>query len=259
MVKKINKIILMFLMMLLAIYLANESFLIEKRIPSSVQSGYGSGGIIKCEEYLKSKYGGEVKKLASKSLELIDIPQNNFKENVGNCAIVAITRIMDYYAKNGYINIETRDPYEFYDIVQEIAVKKHGYDKEKGGIRARDLKKILVDVLKYCNCDKVLCKQRITAWNFKRHIKKEIDAKRPVILCNFINGGWYGGHAMVVCGYKIYNIRKKVCGIFVNKKYPMIEVYDGWSNKVRYIDYRAYNKEIQRYGSTINFLKETHK
>lgn len=253
MVGKIYKIILVFLLPVLIICAANESLLMGKKIPSSVQLGYGSSGIINCEEYLKSKYKGEVTKIYSKSLELTNITQNMFQENVGNCAIVAITRLIDYYAKNGYLNIETRDPYEFYQIVQEIAAEKYGYNKEKGGVRALDLVKILRDVLKCCNGNTTLFKQRITVWTFKRHIKREIDANRPVMLGNFSKSGWYGGHALVVCGYSIYNIRKKYCGIFVNKKYPMIEVYDGWSDKVRYIDYRAYNKEIQRYASVINF------
>ena len=252
-VRKIKFII--FIISFLSICGVNEN-LIEKKIPRNIQYGYGSGGIINCEEYLKNKYDGEVTEIDSDRLEMINIPQNEFKNNVGNCAIVAITRVLDYYAKNGYLNIDTRDPYEFYQIVEDIAVKKCGYEKEKGGVKAIQLKNILVEVLKYCKSEKILCKQRISVWNFDKHIKKEINEKRPIILSNFIKRGWYGGHALTVCGYKIYNIRKKICGITINKKYPMIEVYDGWSDEVRYVDYRAYNKEVQRYASIINLFKK---
>ena len=215
------------------------------------QKGYGSSGILDCEEYLKHKHKGNVNLVSSKNIELIDIPQIEFSNGSmeGNCCITAITRLINYYLVNKEIQIADENVEEIYNRVREIAINKYNYIP-KNGLKMMSIKPLIEDVFEYYNY-KVEVNLNPITWNFKEHIKKEIDNNRPVILVNSMGFGYYRKHALAICGYEMYNINKIKLLSAENKEYSMIEVCDGWSYGTKFIDYNKFKHELQNLTSMI--------
>lgn len=156
----------------------------------------------------------------------------------GVCSKVAITRVLHYYSKK-YNKIDSNikniyktvrsldckdgtDPWYIDDIARN-ALKKYGYKNSTSW--------------------------NVYAWAFKSEVKKEIDNNHPVILN--IARGYYGDHTVTVIGYKIFVRKKKTGLVTVTKKYPMIAIYDGWDDRIMYIDYNdfAFNFKYAGIGS----------
>ena len=215
------------------------------------QEGYGSSGIVDCKKYLKHKYKGSITKLLEKELDLVPIRQIDFSEtwDEGNCVLVAITKMVNYYSINGDITIKDKNLVEIYRTVKNIAVSKYRYTPETG-VAMIYIKPLIEDVFKAYNC-KVSVHSTSVIWNFEDDIKNQIDNDRPVIFANSIGFGYYSEHALLVSGYETYNVNKKRLVRPDDKKYPMIQVHDGWSYSARYIDYNKFKWEIQNLTSTI--------
>lgn len=188
------------------------------------QSGNGYGGIDDCSKYLQDRYGGIVTLSSSKSLEMAAFMQSEWDDK-NNCTLTAITRILYYYSWNGYEKIPCNID-EIYARVKAV-VNGYGYTNEKGTSPTK-INNVVNDLLDHYGYGQSKCKG-VYVWNFENHVKKEIDADRPVIMN--LARGYYGDHTVTVCGYKIYK---------GDKTYEMIEVYDGWSQSKRYIDYSAF-------------------
>lgn len=197
------------------------------------QDGTGYGGITDPEKYLKDRYGGTISKSSTKSLWMASFICSKF-ETEGNCTLVAITRILDYYRKEGYNKIPLIQQ-DIYDDVLKVA-KKYGFTESKGTMPTK-INNIIDKVLDNYGYPKSYSKG-IYVWNFKENVKKEIDKDRPVIMN--IARGYYGGHTVTVCGYGIYKSKHKMLIGSYKKTHNLIQVYDGWECTKRYIDYEAF-------------------
>ena len=259
--KKVFKITLLLLAMLVSVItvrhdvfaqnMSQQVLNVERRYNG--QQGYGSSGIINCEEYLKDKYKANVSTIAAKKVDMINSTQKEFEsmKGEGNCTLVAITRVIHYYATNGYIDITNKDVDRIYETVRQIAIDKYNYTGN--GINMLDLKSLINDVLAQFGC-KATVSLKPAIWSFNKHIKPEIDNGNPIILTNAEGFGYYRKHALVISGYKICNVEKNRLFGEKHKQYPMLEVYDGWTNSVRYIDYRKFKREMQNLTSIVTTI-----
>lgn len=205
------------------------------------QSGSGYGGIDDCKKYLQDRYGGTITKTSSKSLSMANFKQSDLEADASNCTLAAITRIL-YFYRNKYTKIDN-DYTKIYKKVKKVA-KKYGYTKKKGTAFTK-INNIVDDVVHDYGYKKSKC-SGIYVWTFDNQVKAEIDNNRPVIMN--IARGYYANHTVTVCGYAKYTCTKKVLGITTKKTYNMIEVYDGWSNSKRYIDYSAFAYDLASSG-----------
>lgn len=204
------------------------------------KSGYGN--ITDCKKYLEEKYGGKVELISEKSLEMRCFTTKVFESEEKNCSLTAITRVLAYYGDKGYAGIEKSVP-DIYKTVKSTAWG-NGYTLKRG-TNPTKIDNIIKKVLGGYGYKKAKCRG-IYAWGFKPEVKKEIDADRPVIMN--ITRGYYAKHSVTVCGYKIYKVTKK--WLFGSRKINgyMIEVYDGWSEKKKYIDYKLFADDLINYG-----------
>lgn len=220
----------------------DDWYLTEKKY--SGQEGYGYGGIVSCEKYLKSKYGLPSTRVEYRSLNFQGFVMDDLEPNANNCVLTAITNILYYYKTKGYNFVGTKD--DIYSKVKSVA-KKYGYSAKKG-TDFWDINDIVNKVLGEYGYVKAKCRAKYR-YTFKEEVKNEIDNKRPVIMN--IAFGYYGNHTVTVCGYEIYNEESPIIG---NRKHNMIEVYDGWSAKSKYIDYEAFSYELLT-GASFNIIK----
>ncbi|MBE5958894.1 MAG: hypothetical protein E7254_08565 [Lachnospiraceae bacterium] len=191
------------------------------------QDGTDYGSIYDPEKYLEDRYNCKPKKIEENILDMDEFVCGDFEQN-SNCSLVAITRILTYYAKHGYDNIS--DDYRVnYEKVLKNA-KTHGFN-EKKGTHFYKIDNIIREVFADYGYRKVAIKSRYI-WGFKSEVKNEINANRPVIMN--IAMGQYEDHTITVCGYVIYQEDN------TKKKHRMICVHDAWKRTVRYIDYEAF-------------------
>ena len=215
-------------------YGINQKFWMQKKYNGQETGAYGYGGIVDCSKYLKDRYGGNITVYQQKALSMSAITMNELENNANNCILTAITRIFDYYQRNGYSNIDSTIN-NIYDKVKKVAVK-YGYTNKKGTWPTK-INNIVNEVADNYGYEKSKCNS-IYVWSFNNEVKKEIDAARPVIMN--ITTGYYGNHSVTVCGYKIYRKKKTLFNFVYYQYYYMIAVYDGWTDEIRYIDYNAF-------------------
>ncbi len=206
------------------------------------------GGISNISQYLLDKYGAKatlVKRgrpivMNTKSMEIIS------GRKTRNCSVVAVTRVLDYYAQKGMVERAPKDIKQTYKLVEEIA-ESYGYTDKRGtlplfisGIAREAFKEYGV---------KAKCRG-VYLWSFENQVVKEISSGRPVIMN--IARGFYKDHTIVVAGYSIWRVGDKL--------YPMLRVIDGWRSGYHYIDYEAFAKDISQsvFGSfnTIRLVEE---
>ncbi len=206
------------------------------------------GGISNISQYLFEKYGvraslvkrGRPIVMNTKSMETIS------GRKTRNCSVVAVTRVLDYYAQKGMVEGAPKDITETYKFVEEIA-ESYGYTDKRGtvplfisGIAREAFKEYGV---------KARCRG-VYLWSFENQVVKEISNGRPVIMN--IARGFYKDHTIVVAGYSVWKVGDKL--------YPMLRVIDGWKSGYHYIDYEAFAKDISQsiFGSfnTIRLVEE---
>ncbi len=192
----------------------------------------GYGGIEEPARYINREYGLGWNETDTATIsEVESFTQILFENDSNNCVLASITRVMKYYNIIGYSNIPT-DVIEIYKTVKNIGVK-YGYDPIKTGV-IRDLfvytpwviDDMVKDTWKAFNyikgdgCNDYFSKLKI--------IKKSIDKFNPLLL-NMAFGD-YKNHTVSVIGYKVYSKKDK-------RDNTLVQIYDGWSNTVRYIDW----------------------
>ncbi|WP_027628453.1 hypothetical protein [Ruminiclostridium cellobioparum] len=198
----------------------------------------GYGGIEDLERYVVFELGTGWEQKKSKKIEqILNFKQTIFgPDNRNNCTLASITRIMKYYSALGFHEIPS-DIHEIYAIVREIGVK-HGYDPEKSGI-LRDLfiytpfeiKTMVGDTWKKFGYER--SKPNNIYIGKLKAIKNSIDDMNPVLLN--IACGDYEGHTVTVTGYREFGSSREHCN---NRTF--VQVYDGWSEDVRYIDWKNF-------------------
>ena len=199
---------------------------------------YGYGGIDSPKKYLKDRYGGTVSNSSiSKFLSMQSFLCKDF-ENKNNCTLVAITRVLCYYYKQGYSKLPSSYK-KIYSKVLKVA-KSYGYN-EKDGTWPTKINNIIDKVLDDYGYPKSYS-NGIYLWTFSKQVQGEIDKNRPVIMN--IARGYYGNHSVTVCGYNIYKTKHNFLWTSYTKTHHMICVYDGWYRHVRYIDYEAFAYDL---------------
>lgn len=192
------------------------------------------GGITNISEYLQLQYGlrGSLAFMGRPLVINADSMEAISGRRTRNCSVVAVTRVIDYYRSMKKLEGIPGDIRVIYKDVEEIA-ESYGYTDKNGtvpffisGITKACLKKYGV---------KAKCRGHYI-FGFERHIKKEIDNGRPVIMN--IARGYYRDHTIVVAGYSIWKVG--------DKSYPMLRVQDGWKNGFHYLDYEAFAKDISQ-------------
>ncbi len=195
-------------------------------------SGYG--GIEDITKYVSAKYGAWW--MESQNACIPGIPsfkQSELEENANNCTLASITRIMKYYSNIGYVNIPV-DINKIYKKVREIGVK-HGYHPKKSGL-FRDL--FIYTPWEIDNMVRDTWKEFGYTEGSGNNvylrklsiIKSNIDNFNPLLLN--ITFGDYEGHTVSVIGYKVFSGGNK-------KSITFVQIFDGWSNTIRYIDWKG--------------------
>lgn len=196
-------------------------------------SGYG--GIEDTAQYVNSEYGSGWTKLKAATISGIkNFTQAELKVGENNCTLAAITRVMKYYSDIGYTNIPS-DIETIYEKVEEIGYK-HGYDPQKTGL--------IRDIFVYTPWEiDNMVEEVWEAFDYPEGstdndyfnkistIKSSIDNSDPLLL-NIVSGD-YAGHTVTVIGYKIYSQEGKDDKTF-------LQVFDGWSDSIRYIDWEKF-------------------
>ena len=190
------------------------------------------GGILSIQHYLMQQYGkmGTMIKRGRPLTINTDSMETISGRRTRNCSVVAVTRVIDYYRQKNEIQSIPGEINIIYKKVEEIA-ESYGYSDKHGtvpffisGISREAFKEYGI---------KAKCKGHYI-FSFDRHIKKEIDSGRPVIMN--IARGFYKDHTIVVAGYSIWKVN--------GKEYPMLQVVDGWKSGFHYLDYEAFAKDI---------------
>ncbi len=202
----------------------------------------GYGGIEFLERYIKIEYDNGWEQKSSKCVEgILNFKQNSFgPENENNCTLASITRIMKYYSDLGLKEIPP-DIHAIYSIVREIGVK-HGYAPGKSGL-LRDLfiyTPFEIKTMVRETWEKfgyVGSKSKNNYYRKIKIIKNSIDDMNPVLLN--IAGGDYRGHTVTVIGYKVFGNNREC-----QPDMAFVMVLDGWSEKVRYIDWKKFGTTL---------------
>ncbi len=202
----------------------------------------GYGGIEAIEKYVAFEFGTGWEQKKSKNIEgILNFKQTIFgSDDQNNCTLASITRIMKYYSDQGLQEIPS-DINELYGIVREIGVK-HGYNPAKSGL--------LRDLFIYTPFEiKTMVRDTWERFGYLRSKSKNIYFKKLKAIINSVDdmnpvllniaGGDYKGHTVTVTGYRVFgNSREQ------RDDRTFVQIYDGWSEDMRYIDWR-------RFGATL--------
>ncbi len=198
----------------------------------------GYGGIEDLERYVAFELGTGWEQKKSKNIKgILNFKQTIFgPDNLNNCTLASITRTMKYYSDLGFQKIPSV-VHEIYAAVREIGVK-HGYDPEKSGI-LRDLfiytpfeiKTMVRDTWKRFGYES--SKSNNIYFRRLKTIKNSIDDMNPALLN--IAWGDYKGHTVTVTGYRVFSSSREHCD-----DRTFVQVYDGWSEDIRYIDWKKF-------------------
>ncbi len=151
---------------------------------------------------------------------------SRLEKGVENCSTAAITRVLSYYRERGMKRFP--DEKALYAVIKEIAVK-YGYTA-KNGTNFTKIDNILSGAFSAFNYSGKA--KSIYIWDFDT-VRKEIDRENPLILN--IAFGKYRDHTVTVVGYFERTVRK---GAF-RRRERMLEIYDGWSEDVRVLDFNT--------------------
>ena len=190
----------------------------------------GYGGIENPELHCLAETGVSWSLAAENWLRAVDgFPQHALEPGAPNCVLVSITRVLGYYAKQGWAKIPP-DPEQIYPEVLKIGIR-HGYDPKKSGL--------LRDLFVYTpfTIDDIVTE----AWRAFGYaagrgknqyirifdtIRQDIGLGNPTLLS--LAFGDYPNHTVTVTGYSIYERQGQ-------RPRRYVRIYDGWSSQVRHV------------------------
>lgn len=194
------------------------------------ESFSGYGGIENPALHCRAETGLEWPLTADHWLRAVDgFAQHTLDPGAPNCVLVSITRVLAYYASQGWSRIPL-EPERIYSVVREIGVR-HGYDPGKSGL-LRDL---------FVYTPFVIDDIATEAWQAfgynagrsrNRYLRKleairqDIDAGNPLLMS--LAFGDYPSHTVTVTGYRIYTLPG-------HRPRHYIRIFDGWRTKDRYV------------------------
>ena len=213
----------------------------------------GYGGIEDPAMHVNAEYGAGWTESQKASLTgITGFLQATLEEGANNCTLASITRVMKYYRDMGYTNIPSEIK-DIYKRVREIGVA-HGYDPKKTGLfrdlfvytpwEINNMARDAWHAFGYPNGD-----ADNDYFGKLRTIKSNIDHSNPLLLN--ISTGDYKGHTVSVIGYKVFAREDQG-----DKNY--IEIYDGWSDIKRYIDWKKF-KDTPLKANLTRFLPPSNK
>ena len=208
-----------------------------KKHLGQISSFCGYGGIENPELYLKSLTGDSYNRISDITIPgLPDFRQDFFEAHVNNCVLVSITRVLIFARNHGFEQIPD-NPFIVYERVREIAMK-HGYHPTKAGF-VRDL-----FVYTPWAVDNIM-KESFFAFGYshfkgksyyflkKRQMLLQLDKGLPILLN--IAWGDYTSHTVTVAGYTLFVDP-------AGTERLMLKICDGWSQDIRYIDWKGLSK-----------------
>lgn len=229
----------------------------KKHYRGTAPSAFGACGIVSLRDYFTDRYDHLpwVKEMKRLDITTMSNPQLSGKRNVKNCSVACAARLVHYWREKGVIH--TEDPIdEIYRRSERIAVR-YGY-RDTRGLRAFYIDDLCKKLFSTYGVDTV-CKG-IYRWDFKKDLKPEIDAGRPVILN--IASGYYHNHSLIVTGYIIYHpnrspdLTKRTARFKPDHEWVLLIIADGWSPQPRFLDLGAFNKEFPTFGlSSLNTVR----
>lgn len=206
------------------------------------QDGAGYGGIIDCEAYLEDRYGCSIitrsgfliSSCKPYTLSMLSETDDN------NCTIGAITRLLCFHVRSNQLFLE-QDEMQMYPKVKDVAIN-YGYTTEHG-TNPLKINNIIQDTAAKYGRD--IRSHGKYIWSYKNEIMDELDNAHMVVMN--IARGYYGNHSVAIVGYYVYTVMQGTDILY----YPMIAVFDGWEESIRYIDYVdfAYNYLYSGFGS----------
>ncbi len=180
--------------------------------------------------FSSSKYAGNVSNVTQKSLSSTD---------KGNCVPASIARLMSFYRSKGYssgsFSNNTKTNYNNIKHIKRSNGKKY-YDYNKGGVSPNYIDNYAEAAFKNANYKKTDA-FNIYTWSVSA-LKREL-ASRPILMN--MNNGYYGGHTVVVDGYRIY--KKSIAGI--DPSYTFFRISDGWTSKDMWVDMTKFNSSLE--------------
>jgi len=202
----------------------------KEQVPENHKKAAGPGGIADCEKYLKEHYGADpvLEREILLPIETDSNLQMSGRKGAENCSVAAAARVCEYWCSREDVKFP-HNLADSYQVSEILAASRHRYTEQKGLSQFR-IKPLLHELThRYgINLD---CRLHIL-WNYKKHIERELEAGRPVILN--IALGYYRNHSVTVAGLREYS-----CG---GKQVIMLAIADGWNPGIRYIDMRVFRR-----------------
>jgi hypothetical protein len=217
----------------------------------------GGGGIEDPLIYVNDRYDEgwtEITNPNSSISGMQNFTQDLLEPEANNCTLAAITRVMKYYSDKGYSNIPS-DINEIYIKVKGIG-EKHGYDPKKTGI-IRDLfiytpfeiDEMTKDTWEAFGYTNATPDNKYGVFVDQLDVIKENINNADPLLLSIPGGDDYSGHTVTAIGYKEYHKEGE------DSKF-LIEVYDGWSQNVRYVDWDVLKQGMKSLRFDDNFYSD---
>lgn len=200
------------------------------------------GRITDIEKYIEDNYYKNNLHLSQFiSLEKYLNPHIAGKKNEGDCTLVAISTTIELFFKLYNFSIDLNYD-EIYERIVEIAKKKKAYPIPfRGGTFPLLADNIInsffksLDFYKFKSKNIYIFSNSFSKSNFRNKLnivlKNLINLKPSIINISF---GDYKNHSVTLLGYRLYLDNS-------NKEYYFLEIFDGWSNTVKFIDLNKFN------------------
>ncbi len=194
------------------------------------KSAYGYGPLETIDKYIEENISKNHFLVHEKNLNLELFSMKELETGVGNCSLVAITRVLLYYRSLGYDRIP-EDIHHIYPLVKHNGLKNY-YSPKRGtlpSLIARITDQSLRD-LGYSNN----LAYGVYFWTFHKEVLEEINLGYPLIFN--ISRGYYKNHSVVVSGYSIHSVDGCLRRFLI--------IHDGWHRKPYFLDYDRFSKNL---------------
>lgn len=171
------------------------------------------------DRYMDKNYP-HARLIEKNSLILPNFLQEDVSKDLNNCSLTSILRVTNFYIP---------------DLDKKVAYNKlYRIAKTRGYIAAIGTLPGVISLIAnsfFKNNDIPLKSSSVYFFRYFYKIKNEIDNKRPFLMNLAV--GYYRNHTVTVVGYREY--------FYKDLKVKILEVIDGWTQEVRYIDYSVLN------------------
>lgn len=245
--------------------------------PYQGQAAAGDGAITDFNAYMNDRYSGYQfynSDYLNTSFDYVRqyylsfyyyITESGAYESEGNCALSSIYALLNYlgasrrcdfpdkntkgtyYPSNDsfyylfeddpqyYIPVSVTVP-KLYYTVRQYAVERYGY--RDWGLGTLETDNVIELAAAHYQND--IDASVHTLGSFDSFVVPELAEDDPVLIA-VSNSSTYGGHSMVVTGYRIYKKTTTILGINFTDYVYLLRVNDNWSAEARYFDLTAFS------------------